>query len=42
MDEGYNLLSEDRKLLLGQLQEAVGDVLPYFLAPCQICNLQAL
>ncbi len=40
--EDYNIPSAERVALLQRLQEAVGDVPPYFWAACQICDLKTL
>lgn len=40
--EDYNIPSTERVALLQRLQEAVGDVPPYFWAACQICDLKIL
>jgi hypothetical protein len=40
--EDFNLPSSERIVLLNSLQEAIGDVPPYFWASCQVCDLKAL
>jgi hypothetical protein len=40
--EDFNIPSQERIALLERLQEAIGDVPPYFWAACQVCDLQAL
>jgi hypothetical protein len=42
MMEDFNLPSPERTILLNSLQEAIGDIPPYFWAICQVCDLQAL
>jgi hypothetical protein len=40
--EDFNIPSAERVALLKRLEEAMGDVPPYFWAACQICDLKAL
>jgi hypothetical protein len=42
MMEDYNIPSTERTVLLKSLQEAIGDVPPYFWAICQVSDLQEL
>ena len=40
--EDFNIPSAERVAVLTRLQEAMGDVQPYFWAACQVCDLKAL
>ncbi|KAK9364484.1 hypothetical protein V1509DRAFT_636229 [Lipomyces kononenkoae] len=40
--EDFNIPSAERVAQLKLLQEAIGDVPPYFWAACQVCHVEAL